>query len=221
MKHKRLMLVLIIALIAGFIAFRGYSDYKNKQIISQEVCAVIDERLPGFFESNDAKEFGVTNVQYEIMNVTKSKSYRSDYTFTVEFRCKTDMTLDPIEKSLVAYAVEDLVSPFDGSKAYRTQNGLSVSVRDSGEMHTNTYVNNVLTHRNGERVSSSSSSSSSSNSSKSSSSKDSRMKKCPVCGREFNMGTDNSWSITTKNMCVGCYNNYKSAEKMLEDMKHN
>lgn len=44
------------------------------------------------------------------------------------------------------------------------------------------------------------------------------VKTCPICGREFNKGTDDSWSITTKNMCRRCYNNYKTANDMKEQL---
>lgn len=217
MKKGKLILILIICFIVGFFAFRGYTDYKNKQIVSQEICTVINEGLQDFYDSDDAKEYGINNVEYEITSIKRTRSYISDYNFAVEFRCTTNKSLNETEKSLAAYAVEDLVGTFDAAgQSYKMENGLRVGLRDLNTQgaHTNTYINGELVHRNGGISSSSSSTSNSS-------SKDSKTKKCKVCGREFNMGTDDSWSITTRNMCVNCYKNYKAAEEMLDDMKHN
>ena len=39
---------------------------------------------------------------------------------------------------------------------------------------------------------------------------------CRVCHREFRSGSDNAQSIRRSNMCINCYNNFKSMQGVLE-----
>ena len=157
MKKKVIIpLVILLIVIAVFVGVRSLTSHKNEQIILNEVTDAIETNLQSVYSSNDAQEYGIDNIQFEISRIEKTKQrYDADYSFAVTFSCDANSNLDYLEKSLAAYAIEKSVDIFSDGK-YKTSNGLTVTDRnDSFYEQVDVYINGELVHKNGEKISSS------------------------------------------------------------------
>lgn len=157
MKKKVIIpLVILLIVIAVFVGVRSLTSHKNEQIILNEVTDAIETNLQSVYSSNDAQEYGIDNIQFEISRIEKTKQrYDADYSFAVTFSCDANSNLDYLEKSLAAYAIEESVDIFSDGK-YKTSNGLTVTDRnDSFYEQVDVYINGELVHKNGEKISSS------------------------------------------------------------------
>lgn len=157
MKKKATIVLIVLVVVVGVIvAFNLYTSHRNENEILNEVSAVIDENLKKVYSSHDAEEYEISNIQYEITNIEKAKhTYTADYRFRVVFSCDARNDLDYIEKSLVAYAIENTLDIF-GDSRFKTSSGLRVTDRnESSYEQVDTYVNEELVHKNGVDFSSS------------------------------------------------------------------
>ena len=153
---KGIIIISIIAMI-GIIAFM-INDHRNKQIIGNEVTAVIEENIQKVYSGMYAEQYGITDIRYEITGIQKNKNkyINGDYSFAVKFSCNANSNLDPTERSLVAFAVEDILKPFT-DREYETSNGLKISARNEKKSYIQSEINinGELARKNGEKISSS------------------------------------------------------------------
>lgn len=156
MKKKGIIVLIVLVVVVGaIVAFNLYTSHRNEKEIFNEVSAVIDENLQKVYSSHNAEEYGLNNIQYEITSIEKAKrTYTADYRFSVVFSCDARDDLDYIEKSLAAYAIEDVLDVFADSR-FKTSSGIRVTDRnESSYEQVDTYINGELVHKNGEEISS-------------------------------------------------------------------
>lgn len=139
---KQICLGIIIILIVTFtILFISWKDYHNTEIAENEFIEKIEEQMKDVYKNDRAIEYGLTDVQYEIRDISKVKD---TYEISLNLKCKANENLSETEKSLLAYAVEDYVP--DG---FNASNGYEITVRNSKNgfyQMINTSINGEVVH---------------------------------------------------------------------------
>lgn len=138
MKKKKILLIFILCIviiISIFIIANKIKDNKNISLIKKEIPLVLDTKMDDIYNSNDAKEYGISNIKYEITNIFKQKRSGygdTQYTVKITISCEANNNLSDIEKSLVAYQIEKLVDDIDSVNGiFKISNGAKVSVRNA------------------------------------------------------------------------------------------
>lgn len=141
--------ILLIMVIVGLIltgAWKLWTNYRNEEVARSKFITEIEDNMKDVYKDEDAIKYGLSDVKYEIINISKVKK---SYEISINLKCKTTKNLTDTEKSLLAYAVEDYVP-----NEFKDSNGYEITVRDSKngfyEM-INTSVNGEIIHSSREK----------------------------------------------------------------------
>lgn len=151
MKNKKIIVIILIILFVTSIpiVINKINDNKNIALIKKEIPQVIDKKIEDVYNSKDAKEYGISNINYEITNIYKQENAGiTQYTIDITISCNANDNLSETEKSLVAYAIENIVSEIDSINNYKISNGTRVSVRN-GKAPYNQTITSIV---NGEKI---------------------------------------------------------------------
>ena len=154
MKNRKILffILCIVIIIFIFIISNKIRDNQNISLIKKEIPLVLDNKMDEIYSSNDAKEYGISNIKYEITNIFKQKRIGygdTQYTVEISISCDANNNLSDTEKSLVAYQIEKLVDDIDSiHDIFKISNGAKVSVRNATthKVEVISIVNNEIIH---------------------------------------------------------------------------
>lgn len=202
---KRYFVLVVGVLICLFFLLSNVFERRKIELLKQEYFNMLEESIANAFDDPTCKEYRLAAIDYDVTDLIKQKdaSGRILYNVRVVIDCTSH---DPdCSKSSLAYAVEDYVP-----SNVEMSTGDIITLRNN-DYRDDFYGDHMLTvNINGERIHGPEPLR---RSTKNTNNK--KVKKCRVCGREFEMGTDDSMSITNTNMCRQCYKNYKYAKEEL------
>lgn len=113
----------------------------NIKIATDEYSKEIEKNIEDAYKTENAIKYSLTNIDYEIKSISKGKE---QYDAVVNINCKARENLDDIEKSLLAYDVENIVPiSFTDSKGHK----ISVMSNKTGES-----IKYIDTSVNGEKI---------------------------------------------------------------------
>ncbi len=204
---KTKTVVFIAACICLVVISMKIKENKKVELLKQEYANMLEESLSQVFDDPTCKEHHLAKVDYAVTGIKKQKTSYGERTYNVSV--VIDCTSPDCHEGLLAYAVEKHVPGYFEEITMST--GDIIELRNEN-MDDEFYGDQMLTvNVNGERVHGPEA--------LIRPSKNKKVKKCPVCGREFEMGTEDSWSITMNNMCKQCDKNYEYAIELRDELK--
>ena len=140
--NKYIMIIsIIIIIVVGLLIFMNWNNKRNMEVARSEFLERLEENMKDVYEDETSVEYGLTNVTYEIVNISKVDDR---YEIRINLNCTSSKELTDTEKSLLAYAVEDYVPD-----SFEASNGYTVTVRNSQGgyyLMINTSVDDELIH---------------------------------------------------------------------------